>query len=316
MKGIIREILLGNEAIREYSTVTITGDIKEKVYLRTKKNIFDVSKNQWLLCLDPVVFGIWITDRELIADSNETQDYGLFFGSSINSNAENIERKSVAVLGLSLFDKIEEKDGTLFLLKLEKSRIQHVSPIKALLIYHRYYKKPGFPFKKLKSFASAYSYPRKVRVVSIRQDNYYNIFPMDLLGEISDSKRFVFGLRHTNVALSKIIESGKLVASEVSFEHKETIYQLGKHHGVSPPSLDSLPFKTIQSDHFGFYIPEWADRYTEIKITRTMSLGSHMLLWGEAVNEKILKMSSGHLYHIHFLHYLYQKRKGYAYPLV
>ena len=316
MKSILRKLLVGNTPISEYSTVTIAGDIKERVYLKTKKNSIDVSTNHWLLCLDPVVFGVWINDSKLIADINENKECKIFFGSAINSKNEKIERKAVAKPELRLFDKIEEKDGTLFLWKLEKSTIHHVGSIKALLIFHRYYKKPGFSFEKLKSFASAYSYPRRVRIISVRQGDYYNIFPMDLLGEISSSKRFVFGLRHTNIALSKIIETGKMVVSEVSFEHKETIYKLGKHHSVSPPSLDSLPFKVKQSDSFGFYIPEWAERYNEIKIERTMNLGSHMLLWGKSVNEKILTSSSGHLFHIHFLHHLYQQRKGYAYPLV
>ena len=34
-----------------------------------------------------------------------------------------------------------------------------------------------------------------------------------------------------------------------------------------------------------------------------------MLLWGEIVNEKILRQSSGNLYHIHFLLYYHQKLK-------
>jgi len=316
MKGILRKLLFGNMPVREYSTVTIAGDIKETVFLKTKKNTIDISTSHWLLCLDPVVFGVWINDNKLLADINENKECKIFFGSSINTRDEKIEREAVAILELSRFDKIEEKNGTFFLWKLEKNSIHHVGLIKALLIFHRYYKKPGISFKKLKSFASAYSYPRRVRIISVRQGTYYNIFPMDLLGEISGSKRFVFGLRHTNIALSKIIETGKIVVSEVSFEHKETIYQLGNHHSVSPPSLDSLPFKVKQSDNFGFYIPEWAERYNEIKIERTINLGSHMLLWGQSVNEKTLKPSAGHLFHIHFLHYLYQQRKGYAYPLV
>ena len=47
-----------------------------------------------------------------------------------------------------------------------------------------------------------------------------------------------------------------------------------------------------------------------------MNLGSHMLLWGEEINEKNLGESTGHLYHIHFLHYLHQKTKEQTYPLV
>ena len=75
---------------------------------------------------------------------------------------------------------------------------------------------------------------------------------MDLLGNVNGSKRFVFGLRHTNVSLSRIIETGKLVVSEVSFNHKNTILELGKHHSSKPPSLDSLTFDLVPSKNFGF----------------------------------------------------------------
>jgi flavin reductase (DIM6/NTAB) family NADH-FMN oxidoreductase RutF len=118
------------------------------------------------------------------------------------------------------------------------------------------------------------------------------------------------------VALSKIIETGKVVVSEISFEHKDIIYQLGKHHSSIPPSLELLPFKVTTSENFGFYIPDWAESYKEIKIERTINLGSHMLLWGEVINQVTLKTHTSHLFHIHFLLYLHQKRKGFSYQLV
>ena len=96
---------------------------------------------------------------------------------------------------------------------------------------------------------------------------------------------------------------------------KTIIYQLGKHHR-EPLSETVLPFETIPSEIFGFPIPAWANRYKEIRIVSTMNLGSHMLLWGEEINEKYLSESHGHLFHIHFLHYLHQKSKGLDYRLI
>ena len=40
MKGILRKLLFGNMPVREYSTVTIAGDIKETVFLKTKKKYY------------------------------------------------------------------------------------------------------------------------------------------------------------------------------------------------------------------------------------------------------------------------------------
>jgi flavin reductase (DIM6/NTAB) family NADH-FMN oxidoreductase RutF len=138
---------------------------------------------------------------------------------------------------------------------------------------------------------------------------------MDLVGDIPLSRRFVFGLRHSNVTLARIIETKKLAVSEIPYEQKNIIYQLGKHHR-EPLSETHLPFELIQSETFDFPIPAWANSYKEIRIVNTMNLGSHMLLWGEEVSQKYLSDSHGHLFHIHFLHYLHQRKKGLAYPLV
>lgn len=106
------------------------------------------------------------------------------------------------------------------------------------------------------------------------------------------------------------------MVSEVPFIYKDVIYKLGKHHGSSPPSLESLPFETKCSESFRFPVPDWADSYKEIKILKTINLGTHMLLWGEIKNEKELKESTGNLYHIHFFQYYHQKLKRMGYPLV
>jgi flavin reductase (DIM6/NTAB) family NADH-FMN oxidoreductase RutF len=316
MKKIFRKILFGDSEIREYSTVTISDRIREKVYLKTGKLLIDISENHWVLCLEPIVIGIWIENKEQLTALDKKTDYTIYFNDSDNGDKKNTRRNTVAILNLSFFDKIQESKGSLFLLRMRKSTIFHLNFIQTFLLYFKYYKKPHLSFKKLKSFVSAYSYPRKVRVVSFRNDDYYNIFPMDLLGDIRQCNRCVFGLRHTNVALSKIMETGKLVISEISFEHKDIIYQLGKHHSSVPPSLDLLPFKVTTSENFEFYIPEWVESYKEIRIEKTINLGSHMLLWGEVVNQKTLKTHASHLYHIHFLLYLHQKKKGFRYQLV
>ena len=316
MKSLFRKILLGDIDIKEYSTVTIEDEVKERVFLEIGKNIIEVSKIHWLLCLEPIVFGIWSKNDEYKIDLNGKTPCSMYFSDSSNNDFRIAKKSAMAIIALDYFDKIEEIDGTLYLLKLKKSKIYHANFFKIFLIFNKYYKKPKFPFEKYKSLIAAYSYPRRVRIISFKQDDYFNIFPMDLVGDISENNFYVFGLRHTNTTLSKIIETKKIVVSEVSYKYKDVIYQLGKHHGSNPPTLNSLPFKAIESEKFGFYIPEWIYSYKEIEIGKTINLGSHMLLWGNVINEKKIKEPTGNLYHIHFLLYYHQKLKGLDYPLV
>ncbi len=316
MKEIPRKILFPNTTIKEYQSVTVDGSIQEKVYLKTENFFIDISETQYLLCLEPMVFGIWLNKEKDVAILQEKSEFRMHFTDSICDNNSDLEKNSIAILTLDFFNKIEDECGTLFLLRLKRSRIHHVSLFKTLFLFFAYYKKPGLSFNKLKSFVTAFSYPRKVRLISFKQDKYYNIFPMDLLGEIKDCNRYVFGLRHSNDALPKIIETGKIVVSEVSFRYKNIIYQLGKYHKENPSSFDSLSFKLTHTSNFGFYIPEWVESYKEIKILKTMNLGSQMLLWGEVINEKKPGSFDGRLYHIHFLLYLHQRKRGQSYQLV
>jgi hypothetical protein len=309
MKNFIKKILFGNTPVSEYVTVTIPGDIVEKVFLQTHVETIDISARHWLLCLDPVIFGIWFSKDEKLISPSPAKSYIIRFTDSAENN------KTVAKLKLDLFDVVEDEHGTLLLLKLISIKSYHINFIRTRLLYQQFYKKPGQDFNKLISYAGAYSYPRKVRIISFAEGEYYNIFPMDLVGDVPGCNRFVFGLRHTNVTLARIIETKKIVASEVSYKYKGIIYQLGKHHS-GPPLTSSLGFKTMQTDLFRFPVPEWVSSYKEIKIIRTMDIGSHMLLFGEEVNEKILTTGKDNLFHIHFLHYLHQKNKVSGYQKI
>ena len=309
MKKFVRNILFGTEPVSEYCTVTVGPEINERVFLRSGDKDIDVSHRHWLLCLDPIVFGIWFARTGDFIPPGEEGKFELRFEDGIG------RAERLALLKLEYFSCLEEQEGTLLLLKLNKVSIHHIGFIKTRLLYYKYYKKAEQNFYRLKSYSAAYSYPRRVRLVSFKEGSWYNIFPMDLVGDISSFGRYVFGLRHTNVTLARMIEAKKIVVSEVPYEYKEIIYQLGKHHR-KPLSETGVPFGIIQSEIFGFPVPEWVNSYKEIRITAHINLGSHMLLWGEVLNERFLSESHGHLYHIHFLHYLHQLGRSLKYKLV
>lgn len=308
MKKLFRKILFGDTPVSEYKTITVLEtDVQENVFLQAGKNRINISGRQWPVCLEPMVFAVWLNNKEEISAVARGDRRKIYFNDHKN--------KTVAVGDLELTSTIEEKDGALFLFTLKKSRIYHLNFIKTRLIFSRYYKKPQQTFSQLKALASAFSYPRKVRMVSFKDSGQFNIFPMDLVGDISGNNRFVFGLRHSNTSLPRIIATKKLVISEIPFTSKDTIYWLGKHHS-NPLSPGSMPFGLLSSRHFGFPVPEWASSYKEISLLKTINLGSHMLLWGEVSSDEKLKEPPGHLFHIHFLHYLHQKNNGLRYSLV
>jgi hypothetical protein len=305
MRSLLTKIVYKGISIKEYASITTGSTVSEKVSLKINGSVINVSQNHWVLCLRPIVFGVWLNKAADFVPS-PTTNYAIIV-------EEIVPAKKLAEIQLSFLSSIEEKDGMLLLLKENKSKVFHTSQMEAGLLYYAYYRKPGFSFEKFSSYVAAFSYPRKVRIVSFQNDNYYNIFPMDFIGKIEGTNRYVFGLRHTNLALDKIIAAKKIVVSEVPARYKGEIYKLGNYHSSSTPPLDELPFKTLTSKSFGFPVPEWAEKYNEIHITQTMNLGSHMLLWGESQTEEVINPSLGNLYHIHFLLALFQQRQGLGY---
>jgi hypothetical protein len=300
MKPYLRRILFGASEIREFVTVDADFDIGERVYLEAGHVSIDVSRHQWLLGLDPIVMGVWIDSADVAEAARQGECKLYFYGADSG-------KKAVAEMTLEFFDQLEEEKGILLLLKVKRSRSRHIHPLRAWMLYRKFYKKPGFDFNRLKAYAAAFSYPRRVRIVSCEKDrDHHYLFPMDLVGDIGLAGRYLFGLRHTNVALGRILEMEKMVVSEVPAAHKSVIYQLGKGHLQAPPRLDELPFPVVSTVTFGFYVPEWTESYREIRIRKTINLGSHLLLWGEPVSFQQIGPPGPHLYHIHFLYYLYK----------
>jgi len=313
MKNSFRKFLFGDSEIREFVPIAMNGSIREQTILLAGRDQLNVSDSHWLLALDPVVFGFWFTDAELIGKVRQNiAGCTILFCDSLPGG----RKEKVASARLSFFDTIEERDGTLFLFSLKESSLFHLDALRTMIMYRKYYRKPNLNWFKFKALTAAHSYPRRVRIISVGKGKDYNIFPMDLLGNIAQQHRFIFGLRHSNRSLPEIIGQGKLVVSEASPEHKTVIYQLGKHHLSNPPLPEKLPFGIIESENYGFYVPDWVDNYKEVTIKKAIDLGSHMLLWGTWDKEKIFRPETAHLYHIHFLQYLHQKRKGINYQIV
>jgi flavin reductase (DIM6/NTAB) family NADH-FMN oxidoreductase RutF len=304
MIRFLKKLVYNNTRITEYSPVTIPAGIYEKVFLQIGTRSIEVTTRQWITCLEPLTFAVWL-DKNEYHPGNE----------AIRIIIKDPEQ-TIAKATLKLFDRIEAGTGILYIFRYFKGRIFHTSYLEAKFLFSRYYKKPGLTFTKYKSLVTGYSYPRKVRIISFMEPGHFNIFPMDLLSPMPDGKHFVFGLRHTNKTLSRILAAGRIVVSEIGSAHKTDVYKLGAHHSSAPPSLGSLPFSTSPSKTFGFPVTSWAESYREIEIRKTIDQGSHMLMWGEIVNEVKLNDPRSGFYHIHFLLFLHQARRKRLYELV
>ena len=49
---------MGDAVFSAYSKITVPENIPEKVYLQAGSHTVDVSALHWILCIEPIVFGI------------------------------------------------------------------------------------------------------------------------------------------------------------------------------------------------------------------------------------------------------------------
>jgi hypothetical protein len=316
--GVYAKLLTGESVIRDFVTVGAGDRLREKVYLEADGQVWDVSGNQWLLGLDPRVVGVWVGSG-VAEDLGGRLSYTLYVrdaepeegGVARDSELEReVARNALGVMKLEYADRIVEDNGTLFLFRVKSTVIHHIGSLRTWLLYQKFYRKPGVTYERLKAVAAAYTYPRRVRIISFRfeDDNNY-IFPMDLLADIRSAGRYLLGMRHSNQVLKRIMEVRQIVVAEAPAEYKQLIYQLGRNHSSSPPPLDQLPFGVVATRQWGYYLPEWVESYKEMRIGNTQDLGSHMLLCAKWDEEVILRPATPRLHHIHFLYFLHQKER-------
>jgi len=100
MKKLLRKILRGDTEISEYSTVTVAGEIKERVFLESGKSAIDISTIHWLLCLEPFVFGVWLTKEEQIIELREAAGFSMYFSDSPVDDFKIAKRNALAIITL------------------------------------------------------------------------------------------------------------------------------------------------------------------------------------------------------------------------
>lgn len=278
------------------------GDIEEKVYLKDGSYQADITTTNSMICLDPFCMACWLPVEQAVLTGDQ--------GAKIIFSKGALTK---ATINVSLLEKIPTPKGVLFLYRVEKVRNYHLTALHRLVLFGYFLRSKKNTFASRKVISAFYSYPRKIIIVSYKDDSYTNIFPMDIQGQIEEERMYVLGLRTTNVTLDKILAAKKVVVCDTNDIDIATVYNLGKHSSKAPTALEAMPFKTTESELFKFPIPEFTGSYREIEIISHKKLGYHMLMVGKVLNYKKIKANPSSLYHIGFLEFQksnYKKIEG------
>lgn len=282
MKALISRILFKNKSKRKFIASRLSASqIGETVLFNDR----DITWDHCIVCHDPFYLAIYSTEG--LADSGTVS----------------ITRKGQ----ISAEVKVKRKDSlaSVRIYEVVSARCHQLPYWHQFVLQRRYflYKKKD-TFLRGMIYAAMYSFPRRVIAVSYRDDQYFNIFPMDFQCFVATEKMMILGLRTTNATLKKILESKKVVVSDTTSVDLTTVYDLGRNHSAAPPSLAELPFGVIESKVFGFYVPDFSASYREFEIVNSVELGTHTLMIGSLVNSEKITSDQSSIHHLHFFEFV------------
>lgn len=173
-------------------------------------------------------------------------------------------------------------------------------------------KKEGNVFLKgnlLKQVQVAYSMPRKICLISTGKNGLYNLFPTDLHGKVND-QLYVISLRHEGKACRQVMETGRLVLSDMEVGAYKRVYSLGKNHMQPLKERYTFEFSPSDSAIFHLPLPLQVLAYKELELADSFTEGIHRLLIFRIVNEIKLTADHGTLAHIHSAYATWRENNG------
>lgn len=292
MKGLIKKLFFNHTPIKTFFISRLSAkQVQEQVFLKSGKGIIEITRQHGMICLDPFCIAAWLsTDQANTVRENVTIQFKK-------------EDKLNASIAVSLVEAVPTENGVLLLYKIEKVKNYQLNYLRRLVFFGWLLKAQKNTYQSRKIISALYSYPRRIVIVSYKDDSYCNIFPMDIHSCIEGEGLYLLGLRTTNITLEKILEAKKVVVCDTDSADINIVYTLGKQPSASPIPLDQLPFTIIESEQFGFPVPDFSGSYKELEIIYHRKMGFHMLMVGRVVNEKQLKPDPLSFYHVGFLQF-------------
>jgi flavin reductase (DIM6/NTAB) family NADH-FMN oxidoreductase RutF len=183
----------------------------------------------------------------------------------------------------------------------------------AIAWHNRLYgKKPGNVFLKGNLYHQvqiAYSVPRKICLITVAQNDNYNLLPTDLHGQIND-QYYVISLRHEGQACRQVEASGRIVLSDMDVHAFRKVYGLGKNHMQPLKEPSAFDFSAENSKVFGLPLPKNILAYKELEVVSSFNKGIHKLILFKIVHLELVDSRPATLAHIHNCYATWRNKRG------
>ena len=271
----------------------------------------DITESHLFVGYSPLIFAF---PSSVINNKQESLNI-IFSGKPYQPNEIPAKKDAIALLSLKKIDQAEVNEETILFYEGVKGRHHFISKFHQFIIqvHNRLYnKKAGNIFLKdnlYKQVQIAYSIARKICLVTVGDDNLYNLFPTDLHGKIND-QQYIISLRHNGRACQQVGASKRIVISDMQSSDYKTVYALGKNHTKELKKLAQFDFDAARSRHFSLPLPKSHLSYKELQLEGSFIHGIHKILLFKIIHEENFSGESETLSHVHNCYATWRYNQG------
>lgn len=271
----------------------------------------DITHHHAFVGYCPVVFALPV----LAETSNSPVIETILGAPGLSLHEKYNHRQVVAALTLKRINQQETSGGGIHYFEAVKGRHRFTGAFRQAVgqLYNRLYnRRPGNVYLQgnlYKQVQIAYALPRKINLITVGQNNRYNLFPTDLHGQVN-SDTYLISLRHAGRACEQVLATQAIVLSEMKAAAFQQVYSLGKNHMQPLKEAGAFVFSPDRSVHGQLPLPMHYTRYLELQLLDSFRVGIHQLLLFRVVGEKHPDGAPQTLVHVHSLYASWRQKNG------
>lgn len=239
----------------------------------------------------------------------------IFSNHTLQPNEVYKEKDAIATVTLRSINKLFAGNSTIYFYEGSHGKHRFVRPFHQLIssLNNRLYnKKQGNVFltaNLYKQVQIAYAVPRKISLITTRQDNLFNLFPTDLHGAINE-QWYIISLRQHGKAEQQVEIAKRILLTEVEADFYRAVYSLGKNHMQEQKEKNKFPFSDAVSLSFRLPLPQHFLFYRELELVNSFIHGIHKIFLFKVHDRSQKKEETFTLAHIHNVYATWRQKNG------
>jgi hypothetical protein len=278
------------------------------------KVVEDITKRHNFVGYSPLIFALSFAQT---ASPHPEEITVLFTAKTLHLNEKLFKKDAIALLTMKKIKEQSANGETILYFEGVNGRHRFLSSFHQFIIQLQnrlYQKRPGnifLPGNLYKQVQIAYSVPRNISLITVGQNDKYNLFPTDLHGPIAENY-YIISLRYEGKASAQVMDAQRILLSLVHSQLYKTVYSLGKNHMQDMKEKENYPMTDQLSSHLQLPLPPSAFFYRELELQDSFIHGIHRLMLFKTLSRQRILDTPSTLAHIHNVYATWRHNKGLA----